>query len=59
MGSCLRRAPSTTSALVKDNTTQGVTTETSKALEGHDSHNTYLHEASKESIGIYARSICQ
>ena len=59
MGRCLGTTHSTGSAVVRDNTVQGVTPESLESLEGHNSLDTYLNGASQESIGIFAKNRCQ
>ena len=59
MGRCLGTAPSSVSAVVRDSTPQGVTPGSPDSLEGRNSVNTCSNGASKESIGIYAKSRCQ
>ena len=59
MGRCLGAAPNTRSALVRDNTVQGVTPGSPKSLEGCNSLNTCPNGASEESISIYSKSRCQ
>ena len=59
MGRCLGTAPSCVSAVVRDRTPQGVTPRSPDSLEGHNSVTTSSNGASKEFIGIYAKSRCQ
>ena len=59
MGRCLGTAPNSVSAVVRDNTTQGVTPGSPKAWEGRNLVNTCPNGASEESIGIYEKSRCQ
>ena len=59
MGRCLGTAPSSVSAVVRDNTPQGVTPGSPDSLEGRNSVTTSSNGVSKESIGIYAKSRCQ
>ena len=59
MGRCLGTAPTCVSAVVRDSTPQGVTPGSPNSLEGCDSVDTCSNGASKESIGIYAKSRCQ
>ena len=59
MGRCLRAAPNTGSAVVRDSTVQGVTLGSPKSLEGRNSMNTYLNGASEKSISIYSKNRCQ
>ena len=59
MGRCLRTAPSSVSAVVRDSTPQGVTPGSPDSLEGRNSVDTCTNGASKESISIYANSRCQ
>ena len=59
MGCCLVTAPSSVSAVVRDSTPQGVTPGSPDSLEGRNSVDTCSNRASKESIGIYAKSRCQ
>ena len=51
--------PNSVSAMVRDNTPQGVTPGSHDSLEGRNLVNTYLNGASEELIGIYAKSRCQ
>ena len=59
MGRCLGTAPSRVSAVVRDNTSQGVTPGSPDSLEGRNSVDTCSNGAREESIGIYAKSRCQ
>ena len=59
MGRCLGVAPNIGSAVVRDNTVQGVTPESPKSLEGRNSVNTCPNGAFEESIGIYSKRRCQ
>ena len=59
VGRCLRTARSTKSAVVRDNTVQGVTLSSLESLEGRNSVKTCPNEAKVESIDIYAKSTCQ
>ena len=59
MGRCLGTTPSSVSAVVRDNTAQGVTPGSLEAWEGRNSVNTCPNGASEEFIGIYAKSRCQ
>ena len=59
MGNCLGTKLSSGSVAVRDNSTQGMIPETSKAWEEHNSLNTCSNEISKEFIGIYAKNQCQ
>ena len=59
MGRCLRTAPSSVSAVVRDSTPQEVTPGSPDSLEGRNSVDTCSNGASEESIGIYAKSRCQ
>ena len=56
MGRCLGTAPSCVSAVVRDNTPQGVTPGSPDSLEGRNSVDTCSNGASDEPIGIYAKS---
>ena len=56
MGRCLGTAPSSVSAVMRDNTTQEVMPGSCKAWEGRNLVNTRSNGASEESIGIYAKS---
>ena len=51
--------PSSVSAVMRDNTPQGVMPGSPDSLEGRNSVKTCLNGASEESIGIYAKSRCQ
>ena len=52
MGRCLRAVPNTGSAVVRDNTVQGVMPGSLESLEGCNSVNTCPNGESEESIGI-------
>ena len=56
MGRCLGTAPSSVSTVVRDSTPQGVTPGSPDSLEGRNLVITCSNGASKESIGIYAKS---
>ena len=58
MGRCLGTTPSSVSAVVRDNTPQGVTHGSPDSLEGRNSVDTCSNGVSEESIGIYAKSTC-
>ena len=59
MGRCLRIAPSSVSAVVRDSTPQGVTPGSPDSLEGRNSFSTCSNGPREESIGIDAKSRCQ
>ena len=59
MRRCLRTAPNSVSAVVRDSIAQGVTPGSPDSLEGRNSVNTCSNGVSEESIGIYAKSKCQ
>ena len=59
MGRCLGTVLSTGSAVVRDNTVQGLTLESLESLEGRNLVNTCPNGASEESISMYAKSRCQ
>ena len=59
MGHCMGTTSSFVSVVVRDIIVQGVMSRSPEAWEGRNSVNTFLNGASKESIGIYAKSRCQ
>ena len=59
MGRCLKKAPSSMSVVVRDNTPQGVMPGSPDSLEGRNSVITCSNGASEESIGIYTKNKCQ
>ena len=59
MGRYLGIVPSIGSAMVRDNTVQGVMHRSPKSLEGYNSMITCPNEANEGSIGISAKSRCQ
>ena len=59
MGRCLGATPNIGSAVVRDNTIQGVTPGSPESLEGCNLVITCLNGESEESIGIYSKSRCQ
>ena len=59
MGRYLGAAPNIGSAMVRDNTVQGVMPRSLESLEGRNSVNTCSNGASGESVGIYSKNICQ
>ena len=58
-GTLIGIVPSSVSAMVRDNTTQGVMPGSPEAWEGRNSVNTCSNGTSEESIAIYAKSRCQ
>ena len=58
-GALPRDNASSVSAMVRDNTAQGLTLESPEAWEGCNSVKTCLNGTSQESIGIYAENRCQ
>ena len=59
MGRCLKTAPNSMSAMVRDSTPYGVTPRSPDSFEGRNSINTCSNGASAEFISIYAKSRCQ
>ena len=59
MGCYLGTVPSSGSAVVRNNTVQGVMLGSPESLEGHNSLNTCPNGEKEESISIYAKSRCQ
>ena len=59
MGRYLGTGPNTRSAVVRDNTVQGVMPRSPESLEGRNLVDTCPNGASEESIGIYAKSRCK